>query len=118
MKQIVEYLLSKKNNKVINENKYVVWASFDVFTVLDDKYHNKTFNDKNCIYYWLLTGEEIVEALKDISEEKILKQFKAYEVPKNIDEETLKKKMRSGDIRTVELKGTTYENIYYHATFN
>lgn len=118
MKNLYEYLLSKKNKSAISgESSYVIWASFDVFEALDKKYPEGEFQDYNFICYWILTGEEIVEALKDISEEKILNQFKAYEVPKDIDVETLKKKMTSGDIKRNDLKGTTYENIYYHATF-
>lgn len=112
MKQIVEYLLSKKNNKTISEeSSYVIWASFDVFGALDDKYPDKEFQDNDFVCYWILTGKKIVEALKDISEEIILKRFRAYEVPKDIDVETLKKKMTSGDIKRNDLKETTYEHI-------
>lgn len=112
MIQIAEYLLSKKHKSAISEElSYVIWASFDVFEALDKKYPDEEFQDNDFVCYWILTDKEIVETLKEISEEKILKQFKAYEVPKDIDVETLKKKIISGDIKRNDLKGTTYEHI-------
>lgn len=112
MRNLYEYLLSKKNKFAISEElSYVIWASFDVFEALDEKYPEREFQDYNFICYWILTGEEIAEALKDISKEEILKYFKAFEVPKDIDVETLKKKMISGDIKIDDLKRITYKHI-------
>ena len=112
MKQLLEYLLSKKHKSAISEElSYVIWAAFDVFEALDKKYPEGEFQDYNFICYWILTGEEIVEALKYISEEKILKQFRAYEVPNDIDVKTLKQKIISGFIKINDLKEITYEHI-------
>lgn len=112
MKNLYEYLLSKKHKSAISEElSYVVWATFNVFEALDKKYPEKEFQDEDYVCYWILTGKEIIEALKNISEKKILEQFIVHEVPNDIDVETLKKKMISGDIKIEDLKKTTYEDI-------
>lgn len=117
MKTILEYLLSKKNKTAISAEYYVVWASFDIFQALDDKYPGKEFYDKDLVSYWILTGEEIVNVLKNISEVKILKQFVAYCVPPGHDEKSIKEQIETGKILVDSLKAITYEQIYYNETF-
>lgn len=117
MKNILEYLLSKNKKNATSSEHYVVWASFDIFQALDDKYPGKEVYDKDLVSYWILTGEEIVNALRNISEEKILKQFKAYCVPPEHDEKSIKEQIKAGKILVDSLEGITYDQIYYNETF-
>lgn len=113
MKNINEYLLSKKNNVVSLDEYFIVWPSFDIYDAINKAYHDKVIvSDAGFIHYWVLTGEEIVETCRNFDDIRILNQLRMYEIPEQYNEETIKQPLKTGDIKVNKLKLINYEKIY------
>lgn len=67
MKPIVEYLLGKHKNKIINNNYYIVWPMSNIQKYFESTYPNNELDVPNTDYrWWLLSSSQILNAIKKL----------------------------------------------------
>lgn len=100
MKQITEYLLSKKKHD-IQSDQYVIQPSNKIFFKVKIEYKDKEIQIKNNGFrFWLLCLDDILNILKEFDEKEInYYNLKVFTFPNKYDIDYIK----SGNLKYEEL---------------
>lgn len=105
MKQIVEYLLSKTNNKLSPEY-FVVYGTDNVYFALGDLFPWEMIKAPNNFTLWILSKPQILDFIdfmkNNDKKTKLKDSFKVCYIPQNYDEKTIKDGIKAGKIKDKE----------------
>ena len=101
MKQIIEYLLSKKKHDVQSYiDQYVIQPSNGIFYKARREYKDKEIQIKNSVFrFWLVCLNDILDILKEFDTEEIKYNLKVFTFPNKYDIDYIK----SGNLQNEEL---------------
>lgn len=101
MKQITEYLLSKKKHDVQSYiDQYVIQPSNKIFLKAKLEYKHKKINIKDNVFqFWLVSLNDISDILKEFDEREIENNFKVFTFPDKYDIDYIK----AGNLKYDEL---------------
>lgn len=115
MKTILEFLLSKKDNKVKNDDYYIVWPVGHVFYLVEYKFDDNPdckvrFKDQgDNIDVFILSVQEILDTIETTLTKKVYKStieadFRLYKIPNGYDEDTIKDALKTYKVNYNDLE--------------
>lgn len=123
MKTILEFLLSKNDNKIKDNDYYIVWPLGYTFYLVADKFDdnpdcNLTFiepGDTDKIELFILNVTEILDTVKTLIEKvgksKLENDFILYKIPNGYDEDTIKDAIKTNKVNCKNLERVNIDDL-------
>jgi len=90
MRQITEYLLSKKH-KANSEKYFILWPSYDIYEKLMEQYEDEMI--RIGLDYWILSEAETLDVLEEFPIGYIKEHLRMFAIPNNYDVGTLRNEL-------------------------
>lgn len=104
MKTLNEFLLSKTNNKVLEDKYYLIWPMALIYWEIEKTYVDEELTIKGTPdRWWLVSYEQLSHIIKQFDKEELESDLYVYDIPKGYNEDTIKDALKTGEVRRHEL---------------
>lgn len=123
MKTILEFLLSKKDNKIKDNDYYIVWPVGRIFYLVADKFDDNPDcdlkfiepGDTDKIEIFILSVPQILDTIetliRNVNKSTIEKDFRLYKIPNGYDEQSIKDAIKTYKVDYKNLERVNIDDL-------